>query len=96
MTTATIQRYRWYCCASPRGCCPAHAWCHAGGLPAAVTPAPLLPLLQYKQWIVYSLCLRDYGTRHRFMGDWPASPPACLPLLARACLPALALSLIHI
>ncbi|EFN56032.1 hypothetical protein CHLNCDRAFT_145470 [Chlorella variabilis] len=22
---------------------------------------------KYKQWIVYSLCLRDYGTRHRFM-----------------------------
>jgi hypothetical protein len=25
---------------------------------------------KYKQWVVYSLCLRDYGARHRHMGGW--------------------------
>ncbi len=23
---------------------------------------------KFKQWIVYSMCLRDYGARHRWMG----------------------------
>lgn len=60
---------------------------------------------KFKQWIVYSMCLRDYGARHRWMGrqawSWQAaaahttcnllcvSSHACPPATTAASLPRL-------